>query len=146
MQWKSIRSDASETGFTLIEVMIVVAIVAILATVAYPSYTDFIRRGRLQEAPGALADFRARMEQFYQDNRNYGAGGACGLAAPTSESFGYACALTGGGQGYTVTATGAHALVTGFGYTINEANARSTTCTSCAWSFSTQTAWITRRP
>lgn len=145
MQWKSVRPGALETGFTLIEVMIVVAIVAILAAVAYPSYTDYLRRGRLQEAPSALADFRARMEQFYQDNRNYGAG-ACGLAAPASDSFGYVCALTAGGQGYTVTATGTHALVTGFGYTIDETNVRSTTCTGCEWAFATQAAWITRRP
>jgi len=146
MQPKSLRPGVVESGFTLIEVMIVVAIVAILASVAYPSYVDHLRRGRLQEAPGALADYRARLEQLYQDNRNYGAGGACGLAAPATASFGYACVLTNGGQGYTVTATGTNALVTGFAYTVDQANAQTTTCTGCDWGFSTQNAWITRRP
>jgi len=40
-----------QVGFTLIEVMVVVAIVAILAAVAYPSYGDYVRRGKIAEAP-----------------------------------------------------------------------------------------------
>lgn len=146
MPTKSLRPGVVESGFTLIEVMIVVAIVAILASIAYPSYTDYLRRGRLQEAPGALGDFRARMEQFYQDNRNYGAAGACGIAVPATDSFGYACVLTNGGQGYSATATGTNALVTGFAYSVDETNAQATTCTGCEWAFAAQSAWITRRP
>jgi prepilin-type N-terminal cleavage/methylation domain-containing protein len=37
-------------GFSLIELMIAVAIVAILATIAYPSYSDYVMRGRIPEA------------------------------------------------------------------------------------------------
>lgn len=145
MQRKSFRSGMFETGFTLIEVMITVAIVAILAGIAYPSYTDYLRRGRVQEAPNALADFRTRMEQFYQDNRNYGADD-CGVAVPVSASFDYACERENAGQGYTATASGTHSLVTGFTYTVDESNAQTTSCTACAWSFATQNAWIIRRP
>lgn len=145
MQWKSFRSGAPEAGFTLIEVLIVMAVVAILTAVAYPAYTDHVRRGRAQEAPNALADFRTRMEQFYQDNRNYGNGG-CGAAVPADDSFNYGCNVTNGGQGFTATATAVHPAVTGLVYTVDETDARTTTCNGCAWAFAAQNAWVTRRP
>jgi type IV pilus assembly protein PilE len=63
---------AWQRGFTLIEVMIVVAIVAILSSVAYPAYTDYVRRGQLQEAFTNLANYRIQMEQYYQDNGHHG--------------------------------------------------------------------------
>jgi type IV pilus assembly protein PilE len=131
------RGDA-QRGFTLLEVMIVVAIVAILAGVALPSYFDYVRRGQLPEASAALSDFRVKMEQYYQDNRNYG-GLQCADVGPPSWSagngtlnygsaqfFSYTCALSGGGQGYTVTAVGANSRAIGHDYTINHNNDRAT--------------------
>ena len=58
-------------GFTLIELMIAVAIVAILAAIAIPSYTEYVRRGRVTEAFAALSGMRVKMEQYFQDNRTY---------------------------------------------------------------------------
>src|SRR5664279_3839562 len=58
-------------GFTLIEVMIVVAIVAVLAAIALPSYTDYIRRGKIIDATSKLSDARVHLEQWFQDNRSY---------------------------------------------------------------------------
>jgi type IV pilus assembly protein PilE len=133
------RPSAAARGFTLIEVMIVVAIVAILASVALPSYFDYVRRGQLPEAKAALSDFRVKMEQYYQDNRNYGAA-QCADAGPPSWSAGtgvlnygaaqfftYGCALTNGGQGYTITATGSNSRAVGHAYTVDHNNARGTT-------------------
>src|SRR5690606_1858627 len=58
-------------GFTLIELMITVAIIAILAAVAVPSYQDYVRRGKVTEATATLAQFRIKMEQYFQDNQTY---------------------------------------------------------------------------
>jgi len=127
-------------GFTLIELLIVVVVISVLASIAYPSYTDYVRRGQLQEAFANHSDYRVRMEQFYQDNRTYANAGNCGAAAFPAGNvkyFSYACALdtTGGapaGQSYTMTATGTSGGVTGYIYTINEKNVRATTATP-AW-------------
>ena len=113
-------------GFTLIELMIVVAIVGVMASIALPAYNDYVRRAALQEAFSELANWRVRMEQFYQDNRNYGAGG-CGVAAPTpaASKFNYACETDG--QTYTLSAGGSVVPASGHGYTINQANQKATT-------------------
>lgn len=128
-----------QRGFTLVELMVVVAVVAILAGVAMPSYFDYVRRGQLPEAQAALSDFRVKMEQYYQDNRNYGAGNCADVGPPNwsagtgalnygaAQFFTYGCALTGGGQGYTVIATGSSGRAVGHAYTINHNNARTTT-------------------
>lgn len=118
------------SGFTLIEVMIVVAIVAILASIAYPSYTDYVRRSRITEATNELSTLRVRLEQFYQDNRHYGStGAACGVAAPSAESFDFTCNDGGGSnQTFLATATGkADRGMSGYTFTIDQDNVRQTT-------------------
>jgi len=127
-------------GFTLIEVMITVAIIGILAAVAYPSYTDYVRKSQIQEAFSNLSTYRAKLEQYYQDNRAFAASATattCGGAAATTltaaelggeiEFFTYTCTPSDSGQGYTITATGSAGAAAGNTYTLDHTGARATT-------------------
>lgn len=137
-------------GFTLIEVMVTVAIIGILAAIALPSYTDYVKRGKIVEAPGNLADIRVKMEQYYQDNRNYAGtqcSSACGVACPDTKYFTYTCAVSSANQAYTMTAKSKASVglgpVDAFTYTVTETNAKATT----KFDDVTQTAacWLTRK-
>jgi type IV pilus assembly protein PilE len=120
-------------GFTLIELMITVAVVGILAATAYPSYAEYLRRGKISEATAELSTLRVRLEQFYQDNRNYGStattcGG--GMSMPTARSFTITCTwgASGTSQSFLATATGTDAGgMTGYVFTVNDANQQRTT-------------------
>lgn len=124
------KTLGSGRGFTLIEVMIVVAIVALLAAVGYPAYTDHIRRGKIAAALGELSTARVRLEQYYQDHRNYGStASTCGTAMPSAPAFAISCTWGGSNssQSFLVTAAGqAGAGMDGYVYTINEADQQQT--------------------
>ena len=136
------------SGFTLIELMVVVTVMSILMAIAVPQYIQYVQRSQLVEASSTLADLRVRLEQFYQDNRTYdntAAGviavatpiNSCGVNQPvagTTRYFTYTCALAGGGQQYTLRATGIAGQKTDlFIFTLNEQNQRQTTQTPPGW-------------
>ena len=128
------RSRNSLRGFTLIEMMVVVAIIGILAAIAVPMDGEYVIRGKIAEATSALSNLRVQMEQFYQDNRNYGAA-ACGVTMPTGKYFTYTCAwgTSGNNQTYLLTATGSGGGMNGFAFTVDEANTQATTAVPAGW-------------
>lgn len=84
-----VRVPRSESGFTLIELMITVAIIGILAAIAYPSYQDSVVKGRRAEGRTALLNLLQQQERYYTQNGSYlsfdeGATGANGATAATS--------------------------------------------------------------
>ena len=127
------RVRSFNRGFTLIEVMITVAIVAILAAIALPSYDDYVRRGQVQEAFHFLADYRIKLEQYFQDNKNYGSG-TCGTGTRTpkwadltkadAKYFSFSCTLVG--EGYVMLAKGVRGRAIGHEYSVNEENLQKT--------------------
>jgi type IV pilus assembly protein PilE len=108
-------------GFTLIEMMITVVVVSILSAIAIPAYSHYVLRGKLSEAPNTLASQRILMEQYYQDNKNYGSSSTCGLSAPPGTNFQYSCVLGAGGTSYTWTATGLN-QANGYSYSVDDQN------------------------
>jgi type IV pilus assembly protein PilE len=112
------RRRCRQAAFTLIEVLIAIVVVGILTAIALPQYTVFVQRSRIVDATSGLNDVRIRMEQYFQDQRQYNNGGACGVAMPTSPSFTFNC-VPGGAPAlsYVVTATGGGPMA-GFAYDI----------------------------
>jgi type IV pilus assembly protein PilE len=58
-------------GFTLIEIMIVIAIIGIIATIGYPSFTEYVKKGRRADVVGLLSDQAQILERFYSKNNVY---------------------------------------------------------------------------
>lgn len=131
-----------QNGFTLIELMITVAIIGILAGIAVPSYSDYVLRAKLSEAPNLLSDGRIKLEQWYQDNRVY----ACGAYnAPVNEYFTVSCAVPPDGQSFVLTATG-KGSTNGFVFTINDINAQATPAVPAGngWT-SSNACWVMKK-
>ena len=56
-----------QSGFTLIELMIVVAIIGILAAIAIPQYADYTQRTKVAGAIGGILGYKTAVSMCYQD-------------------------------------------------------------------------------
>jgi len=134
-------------GFTLIEILVAVTIIGILVAIALPNYRDYVLRGKITEATSTLSDLRLRAEKFYGDNRTYV---GFNQATPGTRYFTYACDDGAGGavaqNAFRCIASGvASEGMTGFQYTINQSNTRTSTFTSLPGWNNSATCWVSKK-
>lgn len=110
-------------GFSLIELMIVVAIISVLMAIAIPAYNDYQIKGKISEATGGLSQMRLQVEQYYADNRTF-VDFPC-TAPGNTKYFTFTCPTLAVGT-YIIQAAGSGSM-TGYNYTINQANTRAST-------------------
>jgi type IV pilus assembly protein PilE len=116
-----VEAMSKHTGFTLIELLIAMVVISILASIAIPSYSAYIRRGKLAEAPSTLSSYQMKMEQAYPDNGQY----LCPVTAiPDTKNFSYTCAAAT--QTFLLSANG-KGQVADVTYTVSELGNKVTT-------------------
>ncbi|MDF1822502.1 MAG: type IV pilin protein [Alcanivoracaceae bacterium] len=96
-----------ESGFTLIELMIVAGIIAIIAAVAYPAYTAQVKQTRQTEMQGYLTDLSASLEAYRTQNFSYDGATVADLNTNAANSNHYNVQLNilNAGTAYELTAT-----------------------------------------
>lgn len=104
-------------GFTLIELMIVIAIIAILAAVSLTSYSAYILRGKLVEAPTILKSTATAMEAGY--DMGYSCEKALTKNTWQTKYFKYECAVPADLSSFKITASGIQNDILNYSYSIN---------------------------
>jgi len=74
---------SKQSGFTLIELMVVVVIIAVLMGIALPSYREYVLRSHRADGQFALTECAARQERWFTRSNSYNTtAGYCPTLSP----------------------------------------------------------------
>lgn len=96
-------------GFTLIELVIVVAIVGILAGIAYPSYTEYVKKGRRADAKAGLLDLQIRQEKYRANCTQFASGISTAMSCGTGGNYNLIGSTSSPDNNYTLSIVSANA-------------------------------------
>lgn len=139
-----------DSGFSLIEILIVVAIIGILTAIAVPAYGGYVMRSRLVEAFSGLGTAQTSAEEFWSNNHTYVGFDTVDAThprrlPPNSPNFTFTLGANASDSAYTLIATGnTGSPVAGFVFTIDQSGTRATTQAPTGYGTSAS-CWIDRK-
>ena len=92
--------ESNQSGFTLIELMIVVAIIAILAAISVSTYRFYVTRSQVTRVMGEVSQLRAAVEDCLNNGRN-----TIGIGTNQCDPGATGSNLLGGDEGNTAPGT-----------------------------------------
>ena len=95
----------AQTGFTLIELMIVVAIIGVLSAIAYPSYQGYVERTNRADMMSEMQQIASRIEANKVNYKRYDRIPLSSILLDTPEADGSITFPISGNALYTITVT-----------------------------------------
>jgi len=90
IKMKKTPKNIINSGYSLIELMVVVIIIGLIAAISFPNYSDYVTRSNRTEAMELLTEIMSAQQRYATKNRTYTVTPAnIGYAAPVNTTNGF---------------------------------------------------------
>lgn len=130
------KTQIKQSGFTLIELMIVIAIIGILAAIAVPQYRTYTNKAKYAEVVSATGPFKIGVELCYLNTATYACQASTGEIPPnitTPNGFVGAVTVTPATGVITATSSASIAVTPAPTYILTPTPAASTASALLTW-------------